>query len=272
MKIYIYSYINKINGHRYVGKTNNVERRKREHLSQAYNPNSHYYKTLWASKIRQYGYDNFDFEVIEVTDENHWIERERYWIAYYNTFHGAGYNTTAGGDSGDFEGILNEQDVIEIIQDLKNPKLSQGEIAVKFAISEALVSNINQGLRYRQDNCDYPIRKNYKTGLQDYSQLMMLLKTTTKSFKEIAQILGMSEASVKKINYGKMQYDPNVTYPIRPMSGVTQKAERVQNLLLTTDKTITEIAKECDVSTTTVFRINQGLTHKNSKFSYPLRK
>ena len=101
---------------------------------------------------------------------------------------------------------------------------------------------------------------------------MMLLKTTTKSFKEIARILGMSEASVKKINYGKMQYDPNVTYPIRPMSSVIQKAKKVQNLLLTTNKTVTEIAKECDVSTTTVFRINQGLTHKNSKFSYPLRK
>lgn len=37
MKIYIYSFINKINGHRYIGKTNNVERRKREHKSLAYN-------------------------------------------------------------------------------------------------------------------------------------------------------------------------------------------------------------------------------------------
>lgn len=37
MKIYIYSFINKLNGHRYVGKTNNVERRKREHKSNAYN-------------------------------------------------------------------------------------------------------------------------------------------------------------------------------------------------------------------------------------------
>ena len=37
-KIYIYSFINKINGHRYIGKTNNVERRKREHYSLAFNP------------------------------------------------------------------------------------------------------------------------------------------------------------------------------------------------------------------------------------------
>lgn len=38
-KIYIYSFINKINGHRYIGKTNDVERRKREHKSLAYNKN-----------------------------------------------------------------------------------------------------------------------------------------------------------------------------------------------------------------------------------------
>lgn len=78
MIIYIYSYINKINGHRYIGKTNNIERRKREHKSQAYNPDSKYYNALWPSKIRQYGYDNFDFEILEITDDQHWIEREQY--------------------------------------------------------------------------------------------------------------------------------------------------------------------------------------------------
>lgn len=78
MIIYIYSYINKINGHRYIGKTNNIERRKREHKSQAYNPGSKYYNALWPSKIRQYGYDNFDFEILEITDDQHWIEREQY--------------------------------------------------------------------------------------------------------------------------------------------------------------------------------------------------
>jgi predicted GIY-YIG superfamily endonuclease len=46
MKIYIYSYINKTNGHRYIGKTNNIERRKREHKSMAYNPRSHIYNTV----------------------------------------------------------------------------------------------------------------------------------------------------------------------------------------------------------------------------------
>ena len=37
---YIYCYTNKINGHQYVGQTNDVERRKREHRSCASNEKS----------------------------------------------------------------------------------------------------------------------------------------------------------------------------------------------------------------------------------------
>ena len=37
---YIYCYTNKINGHQYVGQTNDVERRKREHRSCALNNKS----------------------------------------------------------------------------------------------------------------------------------------------------------------------------------------------------------------------------------------
>lgn len=33
MVAYLYSIINKINGHRYIGKTFNIERRKKQHLS-----------------------------------------------------------------------------------------------------------------------------------------------------------------------------------------------------------------------------------------------
>ena len=47
--IYIYKYTNKINGHAYIGKTNNVERRKREHKSNAYNPSNSFYYSLCLS-------------------------------------------------------------------------------------------------------------------------------------------------------------------------------------------------------------------------------
>lgn len=49
MIIYIYSYKNLINGHRYIGKTNNIERRKREHISNAYNSKSNVIKQLLSN-------------------------------------------------------------------------------------------------------------------------------------------------------------------------------------------------------------------------------
>ena len=49
---YIYCYTNKINGHKYVGKTNNLERRKREHRSNANNPLSKEYNYLFHRKLR----------------------------------------------------------------------------------------------------------------------------------------------------------------------------------------------------------------------------
>ena len=62
---YIYCYTNKINNHKYVGQTNNYERRIREHRSCAFNAKSSSYNDLIHKKIRQYGEDNFDITIIE---------------------------------------------------------------------------------------------------------------------------------------------------------------------------------------------------------------
>lgn len=49
---YIYCYTNKVNNHKYVGQTNNLERRIREHRSASINPNSNSYNHLIHAKIR----------------------------------------------------------------------------------------------------------------------------------------------------------------------------------------------------------------------------
>lgn len=273
-KIYIYSFINKINGHRYIGKTNDIERRKREHYSIAYNSNiiGTTKDCTWYKKIRQYGWENFDFEVLEVANINNWAEREKYWINYYNTYRGVGYNETVGGDDHPHLMSLTEDEAASIRELLLNSKMTQTEIAEEYWVSPTLISNINQGQKYVDESLTYPLRKNYKTGLDEYSELIRLLKTTDKSFKQIASELNMAESSVKKINYGKMQFDLNMTYPIRPVNSFNQKVDIIIDLLEHSNLTFGEIAVQTGKSIGTISRINRGETHFNPNLSYPIRK
>ena len=48
--------------------------------------------------MNKYGLDAFEITEIEEVDNSIINEREEYWIAYYNTYLGEGYNGTKGGD------------------------------------------------------------------------------------------------------------------------------------------------------------------------------
>lgn len=275
MKIYIYSFINKLNGHRYIGKTNNVERRKREHKSMAFNPKVIENRDcLWYKKIRQYGWDNFDFEILDIANEDNWKEKEKYWINYYNTFNEAGYNTTPGGDGEGYGGILSDEEVEGICCLLEDNRIPQTMIAIEYGVSQALISNINCGLRYKDSKRIYPIRKNYKSGLGDYETLVQLLKTTVLSFREIAERLNIAESSVKKINYGKMQHDDNITYPIRKFD--TRVINLIEKELIYSSMSIEDIAKKHNKTVRYITNINQGKNNKKdlleNLYGYPLRK
>lgn len=68
-----------------------------------------------------------------------------------------------------------------------------------------------------------------------------------------------------------MQFDPNMSYPIRKVNSFNQGLEKIIDLLMHSNKTIEEIAKECGKSTTTIRRINKGETHYNKNLIYPIR-
>ena len=98
---YIYCFENKINGHKYIGQTNDLKVRYNAHKSQAYNSNSKDYDCLFHKKIREYGLENFDFYVLEEIDdskdedyidfaESFWIDKLKSWCRY-----GKGYNQKA---------------------------------------------------------------------------------------------------------------------------------------------------------------------------------
>lgn len=87
----IYKTTNLINGKVYIGKDKHNNPKylgSGKHLREA---------------IKKYGVSNFVKEVLEeCTDMDIWLEREKYWISFYNSVDmSIGYNITYGGEGGD---------------------------------------------------------------------------------------------------------------------------------------------------------------------------
>lgn len=268
---YIYCYTNKLNNHRYVGQTNNLQRRIREHRSCAFNEKSSSYNDLIHQKIREYGEENFEIEVLEklyTDDQNLVDDRERYWIKRFQSYCGTGlgYNRTFGGQgSSGNKNSLDSITIQNIKTDIKSG-ISFLEIEKKYRISAGTISSINHGIRYYEEEENYPLRKYYKED-EEYDELINLLINSNLSLAEIARQLNMGYSTVKKINSGRLRNGLYPTYPIRK----TNRSDRIKNYLINSNKTIHEIAQLMNCSEETVKRINKGETFKDSSITYPIR-
>lgn len=98
----IYQYVNKINGHMYIGFTmQQPERRFSDHLSASFNPNHKDYNQIIHKAIRKYGINNFNINILEdnLKTMEECKKREKYWIEFYDTYKNREhYNQTPGGD------------------------------------------------------------------------------------------------------------------------------------------------------------------------------
>lgn len=91
----IYKITNLLNNKSYIGKTNNFDRRKREHFSSTALQNEPN-KILYLA-IEKYGKENFSMEIVEECKDDIWEEREKFYIQYYHTLTPNGYNMIDGG-------------------------------------------------------------------------------------------------------------------------------------------------------------------------------
>lgn len=97
----IYTFINKINGKRYIGQSTDIGRRYYQHSINSLNSNTLEYNSYFYKAIRKYGFSNFSFEILEECEEEKLNEREKYWIEFFNSNNQEfGYNLTEGGAGG----------------------------------------------------------------------------------------------------------------------------------------------------------------------------
>ena len=93
----IYKITKKSNGKSYIGQSNDIKRRINEHQAKR--------DLAIDQAIQKYGINAFDYEVLEECSLEELDEKERYWIQYFNTYKGFGYNCNEGG--GDSRGENN---------------------------------------------------------------------------------------------------------------------------------------------------------------------
>lgn len=85
----IYKITKKENGKSYIGQSNDIIRRFSEHKNRN--------EMAIDVAIQKYGAEAFTFEILEECSLEQLDEKERYWIAHYNTYEGFGYNCNPGG-------------------------------------------------------------------------------------------------------------------------------------------------------------------------------
>jgi hypothetical protein len=85
---------------RYVGKTDDPHSRLNEHLAEARSARhskDNTYKANWLKKLLKQNAKP-DMQILEITDKDHWAEREVWWISYGRASGWRLTNLSAGGD------------------------------------------------------------------------------------------------------------------------------------------------------------------------------
>lgn len=150
----IYKFTNKITGKAYIGQSTNIKKRYNAHKSHSQCDNDHLYFT---QILKQYGFNNFVFEVLEECSGDVLNEREQYYIKAHKTYFPYGYNIEIGG-SHHFRGLSEFDDVERITDALSKTNYSAAKIGRIFGVSDQAIYDINSGKTWYRDDISYPIR------------------------------------------------------------------------------------------------------------------
>ena len=119
--------------------------------------------------------------------------RESYWIDYYNTYAGVGYNSAPGGEGASHPIKLSDSDIDGIIEKLKNTDIYLSDIAKAYNVSRKTISDINIG-KTRIRDVDYPIRKNH-FGIEcmpSKTDILQHIEQCNGKFKDVATYYNVS--------------------------------------------------------------------------------
>lgn len=274
MKKEIYIIKNKINKKVYIGQSVNSAMRWSTHKSQAKNSPK---KITIDKAMYELGIENFWYEVIETTEN--YNEREIYWINYYNSIIPNGYNLLLGGDGAQIgvnsaNALIRDKNILDtLMNELSFTDIKMSDLANKYGVSKKVISSINRGNSYYDENRTYPLRKRDSDNLNklNYHEIIRDLSETNLSLRELSKKYKTNTYIIKQINLGEIFFNKELTYPLRKNND-NDKIEKVKTLLSTTTLSMREIGKLCNISSSMVVYINKGKYHYDNKINYPIRK
>ena len=155
----IYLITNKINQQKYVGQSIDICSRFKQHFNRSFNKNSIDYNKILYQAFREFGIQNFSFEILEECKKEDLNIREIYYISFYDCIYPKGYNKTAGG-SGFSGGVKFTAETVQfLIKDLQfNLALTVKDLEEKYQVSHQTIYDINNGKHWVQENLVYPLR------------------------------------------------------------------------------------------------------------------
>ena len=281
MEKYIYIIKNDINNKVYIGQAINVAVRFRIHCNPSQN-------LLIDRAIQEYGKEHFWYEILSDKSEDY-DELEKHYIRLFNSRVPNGYNIQTGGNchiqatgSNHYKAKLTEEKVKELTLDLKYTNIPVEELAKKYGY--ACYTNINafnRGDTYKRD-IDYPIRSSdvRKLKKRDVKKIITLLKTTYRSFEDIGKEFNVEGRNIARINSGELHIQKDEEYPIRKTKSTQFNKFTYDDIthiieeIMTTNKSLREIAREYGTDCKAIRRINSGESklYRRPELTYPLRK
>lgn len=170
---YIYCYTNKTNGKCYIGKTNNISRRKSRHRRNAFIDKN----TLpFYNALRKYGEDNFEFSILDKFHlEDIILDLEIFYIfTYKSSNRNYGYNITSGGEgssgtnhnenqkksnklkAGESNGNSKLTSVVALsaYNDYKTGQFTINDISNKYNVAHVTIERLLSGRSWKHLNLD----------------------------------------------------------------------------------------------------------------------
>ena len=186
-----------------------------------------------------------------------------------------------------YQGSISEEEVVKIIELLKDGSITNKEIEKTMNISPISIASVNNGknLLSRKHHCSFPIRKDKITmnsRIEDsIDSIISNIKQPEVPFHDIAKKYHISESTISNINSGKIHKKINESYPLRErtisskrgkMLSIDQVKE-IADLLHYSSVSMKKISEVYEVSKTTIRSINLGkIWFDHIDHSFPIRK